>query len=61
VCITHESAARAGDEIRIRVRLGEFAGRRYVWEVEAHGADGQRLGGGTHERAVIDLRQFGGR
>jgi fluoroacetyl-CoA thioesterase len=60
ICITHDAAARVNDDVRITVRLKEFTGRRYVWEVEAHGPEGQRLGGGTHERAVVDARRSGG-
>lgn len=60
VCITHDAAARLDDEVRITARLGEVSGRRYVWEVAAHGPNGQRLGGGTHERVVVEMRRLGG-
>src|SRR5215211_867508 len=57
ICVTHDAAARTGDTVTISCRLQE-SGRRYIWEVEAHAADGKRLGGGTHDRAVIDMRRF---
>lgn len=58
VCVTHDAAARLGDTVVIKARLSEFTGRRYIWEVEAFGPDDRRLGGGTHERAVIDMNRF---
>jgi fluoroacetyl-CoA thioesterase len=58
VCVTHDAAARLGDKVTITSRLGEFTGRRYIWEVAAFGPDGRRLGGGTHDRAVIDMARF---
>ena len=58
VCVTHDAAARVGDEVVIHARLDEFTGRRYVWEVSAHGPGDRRLGGGTHERAVIDTSRL---
>lgn len=58
VCITHDAAARQGDTVIIRSRLAEFTGRRYVWEVTAFGPEERKLGGGTHERAVIDMNRF---
>ena len=58
VCVTHDAAARVGDTVAIRARLAEFTGRRYVWDVAAYGPDERRLGGGTHERAVIDMNRF---
>ena len=60
VCVTHDAAARVGEEVVIRARLSEFTGRRYVWEVEAFGPGERRLGGGTHERAVIDINRLRG-
>lgn len=58
VCVTHDAALRAGEEAVVRATLAEFTGRRYVWDVQALSADGRKLGGGTHERAVVDLRRF---
>lgn len=58
VCITHDAALRTGEEIIIRAKLAEVKGRRYVWEVTALSADDRKLGGGTHERAVIDSSRF---
>jgi fluoroacetyl-CoA thioesterase len=58
VCVTHDAALRAGEQVTIKARLAEFTGRRYVWDVTALGPDGKRLGGGTHERAVVDMSRF---
>ena len=52
VCITHDAAARVDDDVRITAALVEVSGRRLIWNVEALGADGRRIGGGTHERVV---------
>jgi len=60
VCITHDAALRGGEDVIIRTKLAEMAGRRYVWDVSAHSTDERKLGGGTHERAVIDMRRFTG-
>jgi predicted thioesterase len=58
VCVTHDAALRVGEQAIVKARLAEFTGRRYVWEVTAYSADDRRLGGGTHERAVIDMNRF---
>ena len=58
VCVTHDAAARVGDEVVVSARLAEFTGRRYVWDVTATGPDGRKLGAGTHERAVIDTSRY---
>src|SRR5437867_3563042 len=51
VCVTHDAGLAVGQEATIRAQLQEMQGRRYVWQVEAFGPDGKRLGGGTHKRA----------
>ena len=60
VCITHSAAARIPSQVTVRSRLSEFTGRRYVFEVEAYNEEGKKMGEGTHERAVIDMKRFGG-
>jgi fluoroacetyl-CoA thioesterase len=60
VCVTHDAALKSGEQVTIRAKLAEATGRRYVWEVSAHSPDDRTLGGGTHERAVVDMRRFGG-
>lgn len=60
VCITHDAALRVGQAATIKARLREMEGRRYVWEVEAVGPDGKRLGAGTHTRAVVNLARMRG-
>ena len=54
VCVTHDAALPVGQTAIVRARLQEMEGRRYVWEVEALGPDGRRLGAGTHKRAVLN-------
>lgn len=56
VCITHDAAARIDEDVQITATLAEVSGSRSVWEVQALGPDGKVLGGGTHERVVIDAR-----
>ncbi len=60
VCITHTAAARIPSQVTVRSHFTEFTGRRYVFEVEAFNEEGKKMGEGTHERAVIDLKRFGG-
>jgi fluoroacetyl-CoA thioesterase len=60
VCVTHDAALRVGEPAIVRAKLAEFTGRRYIWDVAAFSADERRLGGGTHERAVIDMNRFRG-
>ncbi len=61
VCVTHDAALAVGQQATVRAHLREMEGRRYVWEVEALGPDGKRLGGGTHKRAVVSLARLRGR
>lgn len=60
VCVSHTAAARIPSQLTVRARLSEFTGRRYIFEVEAFNDEGKKMGDGTHERAVIDMRRFGG-
>jgi fluoroacetyl-CoA thioesterase len=60
VCVTHDAALRVGEEVIVRATLGEFTGKRYVWDVAAYSTDDRKLGAGTHERAVIDMSRFRG-
>ncbi len=60
VCITHDAALAVGQPATVRARLQAMEGRRYVWEVEALGPDGKRLGGGTHKRAAVSLARLRG-
>ena len=60
VCVTHDAALAVGQAATVTARLQEMQGRRYVWEVEAAGPDGRKLGGGTHKRAVVSLARLRG-
>jgi fluoroacetyl-CoA thioesterase len=55
--VSHSAATPPGLLITVRTRLVEVAGRRLLFEVEAH--DGVDLiGKGTHERYLIDRARF---
>lgn len=55
--VSHEAATPPGLEVIARVRLTEVAGRRLVFQVEAH--DGiDRISYGTHQRAIINRTKF---
>ncbi len=60
VCITHDAALKVGEAVTVRAKLQEAQGRRHIWEVEALGPDGRRLGGGTHTRVVVKAARLRG-
>ena len=61
VCVTHDSGLNVGQEATVKATLRSVEGRRYVWDVEATGPDGKKLGGGTHKRAVVSMARLRGR
>lgn len=61
VCVTHDAALPVGQQATVRARFQGLEGRRYVWEVEALGPDGRRIGAGTHKRAAVSLARLRGR
>jgi fluoroacetyl-CoA thioesterase len=59
VCVSHQAAARAGEQVVIEGKLVEIDRRRLKFEVTARCGD-RVLGEGTHQRAVIDTTRFSG-
>jgi len=58
VCVSHEAAVMAGQEITVSCRLTTVTKRRLEFEVTVEGPAGT-VSRGTHQRAVIDTRRFG--
>ncbi len=55
--ISHDSATPIGMRVTCETQLVEIDGRRLVFEVEAFDGSG-RIGGGRHERFIIDKKKF---
>ncbi len=58
--VRHLAPTQIGQRVTGRVRLEEIKGRRLKFTVEAYKEDGTKIGGGRHERAVIDISRFSG-
>jgi predicted thioesterase len=58
VNVTHETAAREGEEVEFRCRLAQVDRRRLHFEVEAT-SGGRVIGRGTHDRFVVERSRFG--
>ena len=58
VCVSHQAAVLAHEEVIIRCRLARVERRRLTFEVEVDGPRG-RVSEGTHERAVVPLDRMG--
>ena len=58
--IRHLAATPIGMRVTFRATLAERDGRRLVFRVEADD-DHERVGEGTHERFVVDMKRFMGR
>lgn len=57
VDLSHTAATPPGMTVTARVELVAVEGRRLVFQVECH--DGREsIGGGRHERSLIDLKRF---
>ncbi len=57
VDVQHLAATPEGMRIRIRAELQQVNGRRLTYHVEAFDAM-EKIGEGTHERAIINLERF---
>ncbi len=57
VNVRHLAAAPLGSVVRARAELTEVDGRRLVFKVEAW-QGGKKVGEGTHERRVVELKRF---
>jgi predicted thioesterase len=65
ISVSHLKATRIGQKVRARSILTEIVDvgrptRRYRFTVEAFN-EKEKIGEGTHERAVINVKQFAGR
>ncbi|HVM53398.1 MAG TPA: hotdog domain-containing protein [Acidimicrobiales bacterium] len=58
VCVSHQGAAMAGQEITVDCRLAGVEKRRLNFEVRVE-APGGVISEGTHQRAVVDASRFG--
>lgn len=59
VDVSHESAARDGEEVTVRADLVAIDGPRLTFRVQARVGD-RTVGRGTHRRYVIDRSRFAG-
>ena len=55
--VSHTAATPPGMAVTARVKLVKVDGRRLIFEVEARD-EVESIGGGTHERYVIDKKRF---
>jgi predicted thioesterase len=53
VDVRHLAASPLGAQLRVRAELIELSGRRLIFRVEAFDAH-EKIGEGTHERAIVD-------
>ena len=58
VDVRHLAPTRVGKQVTASVTLREINGRRYLFDVSVTNEDGVRIGEGTHERALIDIKRF---
>lgn len=59
VDVSHEAAARGGEEVTVEAELVAIDGPRLTFRVEAR-VDDRIIGRGTHRRYVVDRSRFGG-
>ncbi len=57
VNIRHLGATPLGQQVRATAELTEVDGRRLVFKVEAYD-ERQKIGGGIHERSIVNLERF---
>lgn len=60
VNVSHLAAAPIGSRVTFRAEVTRINERRIEFHVEA-AAGGQKIGEGTHERAIIDVAKFAAR
>ena len=58
VDVRHLAPTPVGKQVTAKVTLQKVEGRRYTFGVEVTNEDGVKIGGGIHERAVIDISRF---
>jgi len=59
VNVSHENAAREGEEVEVRGELVRMLGSQLTFDVEATVGD-RIIGRGTHQRHIIDRERFEG-
>ena len=57
VNISHIAATPIGMKVRSKSTVKEINGRRIVFAVEVHN-EKEKIGEGTHERAIINIKKF---
>jgi fluoroacetyl-CoA thioesterase len=57
VNISHIAATPIGMKVRSKSTVKEINGRRVVFAVEVHN-EKEKIGEGTHERAIINVKKF---
>ena len=57
VNISHIAATPIGMKVRVRSTVKEINGRRITFTVEAYN-EKEKIGEGTHERAIINVKKF---
>jgi predicted thioesterase len=60
VNVKHLKPTTIGKQVTAKVALREVNGRRCTFDVEVHNEDGDKIGEGEHERAVIEIARFAG-
>ena len=58
VNITHLAPTTIGKTVTATVTLREVNGRRFIFDTEVTNEDGEKIGEGSHERALIDIKRF---
>ena len=58
VDIKHLAPTVIGKKVTANVTLREVNGRRFIFDIEVTSEDGVKIGEGTHERALIDIKRF---
>ena len=58
VNITHLAPTTIGKTVTATVTLREVNGRRFIFDTEVTNEDGVKIGEGSHERALIDIKRF---
>lgn len=57
VCVSHQAAVAAGEEVEVRCCVSKLEGRRLTFDVQVDGPRGP-VSEGTHERAVVSLERL---
>ena|SRR5690349_1993520 len=61
VCISHLAAAPIGSAVTFTAEVARVEEKRVTFNVKAVGEEGEVIGEGTHERAIIHIAKFAAR